>query len=98
MDIQKMRSWSGDGPRNVLLTVGMAAVGALILTVVAVELAPPVLGCSIKGNIATGTGERIYHLPGQKYYLSARVNLLGGERWFCSESSAQAAGWRKSRL
>jgi hypothetical protein len=98
MDIQMLRSWSRHGSRKVLLLVGVAVVGTLILTVVALELAPPALGCSIKGNIADGTGERIYHLPGQKRYLSTRINLLRGERWFCSESSAQAAGWRKSRV
>jgi hypothetical protein len=48
--------------------------------------------------ISTNTGERIYHLPGQKYYFATRINWLRGERWFCSESDARAAGWRKSRV
>lgn len=54
-------------------------------------------GCRIKGNISDA-GERVYHVPGQKYYLQTRVNWLNGERWFCSESDARAAGWRKSRV
>jgi phosphatidylserine/phosphatidylglycerophosphate/cardiolipin synthase-like enzyme len=48
--------------------------------------------CAIKGNVS-GKGERIYHLPGSRHY--ARVAMNGpGERWFCSEPEAKAAGWR----
>lgn len=42
-------------------------------------------------------GERIYHVPGQPYYDATRINTAEGERWFCSEAEAQAAGWRKAR-
>jgi hypothetical protein len=59
---------------------------------------PRASGCDIKGNISVETGERIYHLPGQKYYSSTRIDGSRGERWFCSESDARAAGWRKSRV
>jgi hypothetical protein len=77
----------------------LAITGVCVLAaVLAFAFGPLAAGCNIKGNIADGTGERIYHLPGQTYYLSTRINPFGGERWFCSESSAQAAGWRKSRL
>lgn len=55
------------------------------------------VGCDIKGNIAINTGERIYHLPGQKYYHSTRINPRYGERWFCSEEEARVAGWRKAQ-
>jgi hypothetical protein len=72
--------------------------GAILLGAVAVELGPSVVGCGIKGNISTKTGERIYHMPGQKYYFETRINWFRGERWFCSESDARAAGWRKSRV
>ncbi len=54
--------------------------------------------CNIKGNISSSTGERIYHVPGQKYYDAARVNYARGERWFCSEAEARSAGWRKSKV
>lgn len=54
--------------------------------------------CNIKGNINFNTGEKIYHLPGQKYYNSTKINEAAGERWFCTEEEAIAAGWRKSKL
>lgn len=53
--------------------------------------------CLIKGNISFETGEKIYHLPGQKYYDETTIDPNYGERWFCTEAEAQAAGWRKSR-
>ena len=53
-------------------------------------------GCSIKGNISA-KGERIYHVPGQKYYSRTQISEGEGERWFCSEKEARRAGWRKSR-
>jgi hypothetical protein len=53
--------------------------------------------CDIKGNISA-SGERIYHLPGDKYYAVTRIDTFRGERWFCSESEAQAAGWRHARV
>jgi endonuclease YncB( thermonuclease family) len=52
--------------------------------------------CNIKGNISK-KGERIYHVPGQKYYSETRITESKGERWFCSENEAQQAGWRRSR-
>ncbi len=52
--------------------------------------------CRIKGNINL-QGERIYHLPGQPYYDATRIDTLKGERWFCTEAQARAAGWRKAR-
>lgn len=54
-------------------------------------------GCNIKGNVSIDTGERIYHVPGQKYYEATRISPQYGERWFCSEQEARSAGWRKSR-
>lgn len=52
--------------------------------------------CAIKGNIS-GSGERIYHVPGQEFYAQTRIFPTKGERWFCSEAEARAAGWRKAR-
>jgi hypothetical protein len=73
--------------------------GAILLAAVALELGPPLMGCGIKGNISAKTGERIYHMPGQKYYVATRINWWSrDERWFCSESDARSAGWRKSRV
>ena len=52
--------------------------------------------CRIKGNISR-SGERIYHVPGGMYYGRTRISPSKGERWFCSEREARAAGWRKAR-
>ena len=53
--------------------------------------------CRIKGNISAD-GERIYHVPGQKYYDRTTINRMAGERWFCSEGEARGAGWRRSKV
>jgi len=53
--------------------------------------------CSIKGNVSISSGERIYHVPGQRYYAETVIRPEYGERWFCSEAEARAAGWRKAR-
>jgi endonuclease YncB( thermonuclease family) len=49
--------------------------------------------CPIKGNI-NRAGIRIYHTPYSRTYDATRVDPTRGERWFCSESEALAAGWR----
>jgi hypothetical protein len=74
----------------------VAAALLLLLHVTAVSAAGAD-ACNIKGNINT-RGERIYHVPGQKYYDETRISASHGERWFCSEEEARAAGWRKSRV
>ena len=51
----------------------------------------------IKGNVSPTTGERIYRMPGQKSYSSTSINSGFGERLFCSEEEARAAGWRKAK-
>ena len=51
--------------------------------------------CRIKGNISS-SGERIFHLPEQRYYDRTRISRQKGERWFCSESAALASGWRRA--
>ncbi|WP_405240364.1 thermonuclease family protein [Lentisalinibacter orientalis] len=53
-------------------------------------------GCNIKGNIGKG-GARIYHVPGSSSYGPTRIDESKGERWFCSEEEARAAGWRAPR-
>ena len=52
--------------------------------------------CRIKGNVGSG-GARIYHVPGGAHYDRTRIDLGKGERWFCSEDEALAAGWRRSK-
>jgi len=51
--------------------------------------------CAIKGNIGW-SGKRIYHMPAGTYYDRTRISGGKGERWFCSESQARAAGWRRA--
>jgi len=48
--------------------------------------------CRIKGNIG-GSG-KIYHVPGTAAYEKTKIDAVKGERWFCSEDEARAAGWR----
>ena len=52
--------------------------------------------CDIKGNISINSGERIYHVRGQEFYSRTKISPQYGERWFCSEADAKAAGWRKA--
>lgn len=52
--------------------------------------------CDIKGNIGA-KGERIYHVLGQEHYAKTTIAESKGERWFCSESEARAAGWRAAK-
>lgn len=52
--------------------------------------------CAIKGNISS-TGERIYHVPGQRDYGATVITLTKGERWFCTEADAVRAGWRRAK-
>jgi endonuclease YncB( thermonuclease family) len=57
--------------------------------------APHRSGCDIKGNI-NSKGERIYQLPGGRSYANTLIDTMRGERLFCSEAEAQAAGWRRA--
>jgi endonuclease YncB( thermonuclease family) len=49
-------------------------------------------GCAIKGNISANG--HIYHMPWSPWYGRVHIDESRGERWFCSESEALAAGWR----
>jgi endonuclease YncB( thermonuclease family) len=52
-------------------------------------------GCRIKGNIGS-KGDRIYHMPGGRWYARTVITVTKGERWFCSEAEAKGAGWRRA--
>ncbi|OGF30413.1 hypothetical protein A3H09_02080 [Candidatus Falkowbacteria bacterium RIFCSPLOWO2_12_FULL_45_13] len=56
---------------------------------------PEEKNCTIKGNI-NSKGEKIYHSPGCKSYNTTQIDEDKGEKWFCSEVEAIAAGWRKA--
>ena len=55
------------------------------------EVAAP-QGCAIKGNISNKG--HIYHVPWSPWYERVTISQARGERWFCSEAEAMAAGWR----
>jgi endonuclease YncB( thermonuclease family) len=53
-------------------------------------------GCAIKGNISHGN--QIYHMPWSPWYDKVKIDTNRGERWFCSEAEAEAAGWRAAMM
>jgi micrococcal nuclease len=55
----------------------------------------PNTSCVVKGNI-NSKGEKIFHVPGCQSYEKTVINEAAGEQWFCSESEALAAGWRRA--
>jgi hypothetical protein len=75
----------------------LAAASVIATTLAINSPAQTAAACEIKGNVSAQTGERIYHVPGQAYYLATRVDARRSERWFCSEAEAVAAGWRRAR-
>ena len=89
--------WRQRGPQTELLgavSVPISAQQHLLPQPVA--SANPTTGCQIKGNISRN-GTRIYHVPGQQDYHKTQIAESKGERWFCTEEEAQAAGWRRAR-
>jgi endonuclease YncB( thermonuclease family) len=66
-----------------------------LLSLVKVQ-SPPNADCVIKGNV-NRKGDRIYFLPGTSVYAKVKMDKGLGERWFCSEEEAEAAGWRKAK-
>lgn len=66
-----------------------------ITTTTAPQQTQPSSSCDIKGNIASD-GEKIYHVPGCSSYNVTKIDEARGEKWFCSEQEALAAGWRKA--
>jgi phosphomevalonate kinase len=85
------------GYRGVSRVYALVAVLAALMLASASAVSAQSGSCNIKGNVST-QGERIYHVPGQKYYDDTRISASHGERWFCSEEEARAAGWRRSRV
>lgn len=123
-------------PVQVASSAAAAAVSGTAVTGAAAggsDEAPGKYGCAIKGNI-TRSGDKLYHLPGDKSYAvtkascwtrfdapARRSEVQGtpssappkdrkasfspfsqieenkGERFFCSESEAVAAGWRHAQ-
>jgi hypothetical protein len=72
--------------------------GSVVAGFVGLQVGPPLVGCNVKGNISYNGGQKIYHVPSQKYYWETKIDWLKGERWFCSETAARQAGWRRSGI
>lgn len=52
-------------------------------------------GCPIKGQVKRGA--KVYVVPWSPNYARARIRRNRGERWFCSEADAAAAGFVPDR-
>ena len=52
--------------------------------------------CLIKGNMSEKGFGKIYFLPACSNYNTVKIDPTRGEQYFCSEESAQAAGWQRS--
>ncbi len=52
--------------------------------------------CVVKGNISISSGKKLYHVPGMEDYAGTEIHLDKGERWFCTEADAIAAGWQRA--
>lgn len=50
--------------------------------------------CAIKGNISHGV--KTYYRPFQNAYGLVKIEETKGERWFCTEDEAMAAGWQRA--
>jgi hypothetical protein len=50
----------------------------------------------IKGNVSRSG--LIYHMPWSPWYQQVVMRPEKGTGWFCSETDAQAAGWRSASI
>lgn len=57
------------------------------------DFKPTSAPCNIKGNVSSGN--RIYHCQNWRDYNKIQMNYSEGDRWFCSEDKARAAGFRE---
>jgi endonuclease YncB( thermonuclease family) len=51
--------------------------------------------CNVKGALGPA-GERTYHVPTDEEYEDVVIDPARGERSFCSDEEARAAGWTRS--
>jgi len=52
--------------------------------------------CKIKANIDEDTLKKSYHLPSCRDYDRVKIDLDRGEKFFCTEAEAKAAGFAKA--
>jgi hypothetical protein len=74
----------------IAVAIAVLTIGVYALSQVSVAV------CAIKGNISA-SGECICQ-PGQHYCNKTRINSSKGERRFCSEQEAIAAGCRRAKV
>lgn len=60
------------------------------------QLDKPAGKCQIKANIDEDTLKKSYHLPDCRDYDRVKIDLDRGEKFFCSEKEAVAAGFAKA--
>lgn len=54
--------------------------------------------CNVKGSVTLG-GQQVYYVPTDDIYQDLTIDPAKGERLFCSDEEARAAGWiRPDRL
>ena len=53
--------------------------------------------CNLKGNYDADSNRNIYYFPGCAQYEFTIVEKDEGEKWFCSEKEALAAGYLRSK-
>ncbi len=87
--------WRHRTPQTRLLGKATVEVSPQALSQLKVQ-SPPNGDCVIKGNV-NSKGDRIYFLPDTSGYGKVKMDKGFGERWFCSEQEAEAAGWRKGK-
>lgn len=84
----------------VMGTIGLSAAAALVIMgkvdidSVLMNVSRDLSPCQIKGDISY-SGEQLYYVPGMAAYDDIMIATRRGERWFCSEIEAKAAGWQR---
>jgi len=58
------------------------------------RLARRKLWWSARVRLRAASQARLHHVPGSASYERTQVDIAKGERWFCIEADAKAAGWR----
>jgi hypothetical protein len=74
----------------------VTALGGLYVTLNPSEISETEEPCLIKGNVSQNSGERIYHVPGDKDYNETIIDESNGEKWFCTEKEALVEGWQRA--
>lgn len=87
---------------DIILGIGILTIIALFQRQCSFGRSPSIItavtkpGCTVKGNISIESGAKLYHVPGMEDYDGTIIHSGKGEKWFCSEAEAVAAGWRKA--